>query len=60
MWKIKHIFDGDFGCEELMPGKEPKLSITLISDDGKVKYVQATNSWLTEKGLDVGSIWPEV
>ena len=59
MWKIKQIFDGDFGCEELMPGEEPKLSITLISDDGKEKYVSATDKWLRESGLDVGSVWPE-
>ena len=30
MWKIKQIFDGDYGCEELKPGEEPKLSITLV------------------------------
>ena len=59
MWKIKQIFDGDYGCEELNPGEDPKLSVTLISDDGKEKYVQATDKWLTEKGLDVGSVWPE-
>lgn len=23
MWKIKHIFDGDYGCEALMPGEWP-------------------------------------
>ena len=50
MWKIKQIFDGDYGCEELKLGEEPKLSITLVSDDGKEKYVQATDKWLTEKG----------
>ena len=20
-WEIKHIFDGDYGCEELQPGE---------------------------------------
>ena len=29
MWKIKQIFDGDFGCEELAPGERPKVSVTL-------------------------------
>jgi len=24
MWKIKQIFDGDYGCEELQPGQKPK------------------------------------
>lgn len=26
MWKIKQIFDGDYGCEELQPGQKPKVS----------------------------------
>ncbi len=59
MWKIKQIFDGDYGCEELKPGEDPKLSVTLIADDGNEKYVQATDKWLMGKGLDVGSVWPE-
>lgn len=32
MWKIKQIFDGDFGCEELAPGEKPKVSVTLVND----------------------------
>ena len=36
MWKIKQIFDGDYGCEELAEGK-----------------------WLTDNGLDEGSVWPD-
>ena len=59
MWKIKQIFDGDYGCEELKPGEDPKLSVTLISDGENEKYVQTTDKWLTEKGFDVGSVWPE-
>ena len=25
MWKIKHIFDGEYGCEELAEGQRPNL-----------------------------------
>ena len=31
MWKIKQIFDGDFGCEELKPGDEPKPGKSMRS-----------------------------
>ena len=31
MWKIKQIFDGDYGCEELQPGQ---------------KLITATNKWI--------------
>ena len=33
MWKIKHIFDGEYGCEELTEGQRPKVSVTLINEN---------------------------
>ena len=32
MWKIKQIFDGDFGFEELALGERPKVSVTLENE----------------------------
>ena len=58
MWKIKQIFDGEFGCEELAPGEKPKVSVTLGNEAGEEKYVSVEDEWLLENGLDVGSIWP--
>ena len=57
MWKIKQIFDGDFGCEGLAPGEKPKVSVTLENEDGQTKLVSVEDQWLTEKGLDVGDVW---
>ena len=58
MWKIKQIFDGEFGCEELAPGEKPKVSVTLVNEAGEGKYVSVEDEWLLENRLDVGSIWP--
>ena len=58
MWKIKQIFDGEFGCEDLAPGEKPKVSVTLVNEAGEEKYVSVEDEWLLENGLDVGSIWP--
>ena len=58
MWKIKQIFDGEFGCEELAPGEKPKVSVTLENEAGEEKYVSVEDEWLLDNGLDVGSIWP--
>lgn len=58
MWKIKQIFDGEFGCEELAPGEKPKVSVTLENEAGEEKYVSVEDEWILENGLDVGSIWP--
>ena len=59
MWKIKQIFDGGYGCEELQPGQKPKVSVTLVDDAGNKKFVSVEDDWLTENGLDVGSEWPK-
>ena len=59
MWKIKHIFDGNYGCEEASEEQAGKLSLTLINENGEERYVSVTDAWLTEKGLDEGSVWPE-
>lgn len=58
MWKIKHIFDGDYGCEELQPGQKPKVSVTLVDEADNEKFVSVEDDWLTENSLDVGSEWP--
>ena len=57
MWKIKHIFDGDYGCEALQPGERLKVSVTLIDEQEQTKVVSVEDDWLTANGLDVGSEW---
>ena len=57
MWSIRQIFDGEYGCEELPEGEEPKLSLTLENEQGKQMRVSVTDAWLTEHGLDEGSPW---
>lgn len=57
MWKIKHIFDGDYGCEALQPGEKPKVSVTLIDEQEQTRVVSVEDDWLTANGLDVGSDW---
>ncbi len=59
MWTIKQIYDGDYGCEELQPGQKPKVSVTLVNEDGEEKYASVEDAWLVDNKLDVGSVWPE-
>jgi hypothetical protein len=35
MWTIKHIFDGDYGCEEAEPGAKRSVSVTLENESGE-------------------------
>ena len=54
MWKIKHIFDGEYGCEGRLPGQLPQVSVTLTDEKENERYVSAEDAWLTEQGLEVG------
>ena len=53
MWNIKQIFDGDYGCEELVPGQSPRNEV------GEERFVSVEDAWLVERGLDEGSQWPQ-
>ncbi len=58
MWKIKHIFDGDYGCEELRPGESPQVTVTLINEYGEEKTIRVADAMLTANNLDIGSPYP--
>lgn len=52
MWKIKHIFDGEYGCEELAEGQRPKVSVTLINEKEEETCFSVEDGWLIEHGLN--------
>ena len=59
-WTIRHVFDGDFGCEERPAGQEGLMvSVTLENETGEKRYVTVADEWLRARGLDVGSTWPK-
>ena len=59
MWKIIQIFDGDYGCEELVSGAKPKVSVTLENERSEQKYISVEDEWSVENNLDIGSKRPE-
>ena len=59
MWKIIQIFDGEYGCEELLPGANSKVSVTLENEVHEQKYVFVEDEWLIENHLDEGSVCSE-
>lgn len=58
MWKIKQIFDGEYGCEERQPGEKQKCLVILKDETGAKRQLGVEDEWLTAQGLDEGSIWP--
>lgn len=33
MWKLKQIFDGEYGCEERQPGEKEKCLVILANEE---------------------------
>ncbi len=58
MWTIKHIFDGDFGCEE-SASDELKVSVTLENEKGETSIRSVSDAWLRDNNLDIGDVWPD-
>lgn len=59
MWKIRQIFDGEYGCEERLPGEEPEYLVILENEEGLTKEIMAGDKFLTDNDLDEGDIWPK-
>lgn len=59
MWKIKHIFDGDYGCEERSESENPKVTVTLVNENNEKKIISVKDKWLMDNNLDEGDEWPE-
>ena len=60
MWKIVHIFDGDYGCEENMAaGGELMVSVTVRNENGEEMTESVPDAWLRKNKLDIGSEWPD-
>lgn len=57
MWKVTKILEGDYGCEELMPGESRKAVVYLISDEGQETQLLADDDWLYENDIVEGTIW---
>ena len=47
MWKLKQIFDGEYGCEERQPGEKEKCLVILANEEGEEKTFEANEDWLS-------------
>lgn len=54
-WKILHIYEDDYGCEERLPDEELMCLAELESEDGSKKELRIADSFLRENALDEGS-----
>ena len=46
MWKLKQIFDGEYGCEERQPGEKEKCLVILTNEAGEEKSFEANEDWI--------------
>ena len=57
MWKVQKILEGDYGCEELMPGESKKAVVYLVNNNGDEQQILADDDWLYENDIVEGSEW---
>ena len=58
MWKIKHIFDGEYGCEERIGDQKPKVSVTITNNNDEKVILSVEDQWLRDNNLYEGDEWP--
>ena len=46
MWKLKQIFDGEYGCEERQPGEKEKCLVILANEEGEEKTFEENEDWI--------------
>ena len=46
MWKLKQIFDGEYGCEERQPGEKEKCLVIFANEEGEEKTFEANEDWI--------------
>ena len=59
VWKVKNVWEADYGCEERLPGEPLKCLVELENEAGDMKQLTVEDDWLTEQGIEEGSSWPE-
>jgi len=52
MWRIKQIFDGEYGCEERSDEEKARCVVTLENERGERRELSVYDDWLKEKHLE--------
>lgn len=59
MWNVIQIEEGDFGCEERMPGEPLMVIVTIENDFGQRCEFECADEWLRFQDINEGDEWPE-
>lgn len=60
MLKVVKILEGDFGCEERMPGEPKKDIVVLCDEEGHESEILADDDWLYANNINEGSEWKTI
>lgn len=53
-YTILDIIEWDYGCEGVPDGEEPMCSVLVRGEDGCEKTLKLSDSYLSEKSLNIG------
>ena len=48
MWKLKQVFDGEYGCEERQPGEKEKCLVILANEEGEERHLRRMRTGLRQ------------
>ena len=54
-YKVKDIYDEDYGCEGVPEDSEPMCMVLLVNENGEEKWEKMSDSYLRENSIDTGS-----
>lgn len=54
-YRIKEIFDDDYGCEGIPEGEEPMCWVIAVDEDGNERRFRLGESSIAENGLTEGA-----
>ncbi|MDO5558918.1 MAG: hypothetical protein Q4F95_04910 [Oscillospiraceae bacterium] len=54
LYKVLHIYEAEFGCEEMPADAEPMVDAELEADDGTRKIIHVKDSTLYQKNINEG------
>lgn len=57
MWKATKILEGDYGCEERMPGEPKNVIVYLADESGNEIQKLVDDDWRYENDIVPGSNW---
>lgn len=56
MYRVRHIYEEDFGCEGRPQGYKPMAEVVLLDEKEQEKTIRQEDAWLYKKNIREGDL----